>query len=140
MLRRIPDWHECNFDSPCGRMSYHLSITVSLNRRNFILFHFTHLIFIDNSLQYEGEKKIKLCDHQSALKLIKSCSSLPQSSYCEICRRTYSISRSDDLAPYRIESMRQWMLREKPLLGYVGLIDYNWAINYAWAREEHLSD
>lgn len=139
MLRHIPNWHECKFDSPCGRMSYHLSISVSLNRRNFIVFRSTYLIFTDNSLPYEGERKIRLCSHQCALKLIRDCNNLPQSSYCEICRRPYSISRSDDLAPYRVESMRQWILREKPLLKYIGTIDFNWANNDTWACEEHLS-
>lgn len=139
MLRQIPNWHECKFDSPCGRMSYHLTISVSLNRRNFIIFRFTHLIFTDNSLPYEGERRIKLCSHQCALKLIRDCDSLPQSSYCETCRRPYSISRSDDLAPYRVESMRRWILCEKPLLKYAGSIDFDWAINDDWAREEPLS-
>lgn len=130
MLRHIPNWHQCKFDSPCGRMSYQLSILASLNRRNFIVFRVTYLVCLDNSLPYEGERQIFLCANQSALNLIRKCSSLPQSSSCEMCGRTYTISRADNLAPYRIEFMRQYKLQDKPLLRYRGAIDYDWAIDY----------
>lgn len=40
--KSIPDWHQCSFVSPCGKLSYSLNISPSLSQRGQIIFHFTY--------------------------------------------------------------------------------------------------
>lgn len=134
LLKHIPNWHECKFESPCKRLSYQLAISASLTHsKKCIIFDFTYLVFIDKNLPYKGGRKVMLCPHHGALRSIEVHGSLaPKSFQCSNCEITYAISSSikpcsNEILAYEIQFKRRFSLLGDPWPGFTDKVDYTGA-------------
>lgn len=134
LLKHIPNWHECKFESPCKRLSYQLRISASLaHNKRCIIFDFTYLVFIDKNLPYEGERKVMLCPHHGALSLIEAHGCLaPISFQCSQCTISYTISSSmklcsNETLAYEVQFERQISLMGRQWPRFTGELDYTGA-------------
>lgn len=122
----IPDWHQCSFVSPCGQLCYSLDISLSLNHKRNIFFHFKYRIRLDEGWHYLGERSIMLCSHVSAVAVIRNSTS-PQSKQfnCIYCFHGETISYFED-GGYTITFTKQYPIPDGESYSY-SKTDYKWA-------------
>lgn len=128
----LPNWHQCIFESPCQRLSYRLTISLSVSERDALLFDFHYLVSFDRDEPYRGERSIKICSHKDILKAIASGVSQPFLNIgweltCSECWILPSVHITKNFTQYNIRFTRifrefEWRSRHNS----ASLADYNW--------------
>ena len=134
--KHVPNWHQCAFDSPCGKLSYTLAIAVSLTEKNKLLFNFDYLVHVDRIPPYGGERRTMLYSHINALEIIRARGDRSVDSsimICVDCHVFSSTRASEDRTEYAIQLTRKFGVPERvwkwfPCLTLVDerVADYNW--------------
>jgi hypothetical protein len=134
---RIPDWHQCEFVSPYGELSYKLNISLSVDWKGWVGFRFRYTIKVDR-MKYHGAKcRIMLCPHMDALKCIR----LKDRAYflistmsmeCNKCSISPYTSLAEDLTTYEIWFGRELSPHQGPRMPGSPFNDRKW--DYNWRR------
>lgn len=132
-LGNIPHWHECKFESPCQRLSYTLAISVSISETHELVFDFEYSVYLNRVTPYQGNRKLMLCPHKEALKIIMASRYRDhrlKHMQCDGCGIFPSTRVSDDQTHYGIQFARRYPAPDEK--GYRGaeFADYNWNRRY----------
>jgi hypothetical protein len=105
--KNIPRWHECSFTSPSGRVSYTLTIALSLSEPDKMMFEYRYLIVLYPGKSDHDPEKVMLCPHINA-DLWLGDEIEPGTMDCGNCHFTASVSCSDDLTRYDVQFTRSF--------------------------------
>lgn len=92
--KHIPQWHECSFTSPSGRISYTLTIALALSETDELVFESQYLIDFRRAKHYDDPEKIMLCPHVNTAERLGRHINL-RGPGCGICRISPTVKRSD---------------------------------------------
>jgi hypothetical protein len=138
--KHIPQWHECSFTSPSGRISYTLTIALALSETDELVFESQYLIDFRRAKHYDDPEKIMLCPHVNTAERLGRHINL-RGPGCGICRISPTVKRSDGNIKYDIQFKRSFRDYNDTRDDFDDRFsDYNWLryVLYSVCRKEVL--